>query len=262
MRSERYALAVALVALLCHALTASAAEPLRVGVTDDYRPFSFLGAEGGRSGIDITLARSLAAHLGRDVRFVATSWPSLLSDLQAGRFDLAMSGISRNAERARYGLLSRTYFVTGKTALARCDLLQPIRSLADVDRSSTRVIVNPGGTNERYARTHLQHAVLTVHSDNLSVFDVLAGGGADVMITDMVEARLVASEDDRLCVPVAATFNKVEKIVLLQRDPALLRRVDEWLDDAAASGYLGEVVSSYLSPPALPGPTAMPATSD
>ena len=77
---------------------------LRIATTGDYAPFS-LEAHGHLSGADIELARDLAAHLGAEPVFVRTSWPGLASDLRAGRFDVALSGISYTEERAALGLL-------------------------------------------------------------------------------------------------------------------------------------------------------------
>jgi hypothetical protein len=50
------------------------------------------------------------------------------------------------------------------------------------------VLVNPGGTNERFDRAHLQKATMIQWSDNATIFDALVEGKADLMITDAVES--------------------------------------------------------------------------
>jgi cyclohexadienyl dehydratase len=66
---------------------------LRVGLTKDYRPFSFADASGKVESIDGDMAMSLAQSLGVKLEIVKTSWPTLKSDLEAGgtneRFDRA-----------------------------------------------------------------------------------------------------------------------------------------------------------------------------
>jgi cyclohexadienyl dehydratase len=73
---------------------------LRIGTTGDYAPFSSERRE-GLSGADIELGIALAAALGVEPRFVRTSWPTLMQDFRADRFDVAMSGISITPERSR-----------------------------------------------------------------------------------------------------------------------------------------------------------------
>ena len=48
---------------------------------------------------------------------------------------------------------------------------------------------DPGGTNERFDRAGLRAADIIVYPDNLAIFDRLADGDADVMITDASETR-------------------------------------------------------------------------
>src|SRR5262249_42592742 len=94
---------------------------LRVGTTGDYDPFSFVHSDGSLRGIDVEAAHLLARSLGPGVRvrFVRTTWPTLTADLLAGKFDVAMGGVSRTVKRGESGSLSRTYLMDGKVALIR-----------------------------------------------------------------------------------------------------------------------------------------------
>jgi len=50
-----------------------------------------------------------------------------------------------------------------------------------------RHAVNPGGTNEAFAKAHFPHAKLEALPDNRTIFDDLAEGHGDVMVTDGAE---------------------------------------------------------------------------
>lgn len=209
---------------------------LRVATTGDYAPFS-LEAHGQLSGADIELARDLAAHLGVEPVFVRTSWPGLVDDLRNGRFDVALSGIGYTEERAALGLYSVSYHEGGKTLLARCADRERFDTPAELDRPGVRVIVNPGGTNERYVREHVHQAQILMHPDNRSVFAEIAAGRADVMVTDDVEAELQARRrPGQLCRTYPGTLTQGEKRILMARDAALQAIVDEWLAKAHAAG--------------------------
>ena len=92
------------------------------------------------------------------------------------------------------------------------------------------MIVNPGGTNERFVRRHLGRATVTVHHDNLSVFRELANGPYDFMITDAVEAAIEAAHDVALCSVPGPRFNDVEKAFFGPRDNPHLDAIDRWLE--------------------------------
>lgn len=226
---------------------------LRVATTLDYRPFSYLDA-GEKRGIDVELAQLLAEHLEVELVWVATRWSDLIDDLTANRFDIAMSGISITAEREALGDFSAPYFHTGKTVLARCAIAETLHALTDVDRPEVTVIVNPGGSNQRFVNENIRHARVIVHPDNIGIFAALASGTADVMITDAVEAELESAGDDALCMtPMRAYLEPIVKAWLMPQDPLWKARIDAFLADLSANGTLDRIRTRYL-------PTVQPTT--
>ena len=223
---------------------------LRVGSTGDYKPFSYRTANGGFIGLDIALAGDLAASLGVKLQVVPTTWGAMLGDLGNDRFDLAIGGVSVSLERQKKAFFSLPYLRDGKTPIARCEDARKYQSLADIDRPDVRLIVNPGGTNERFARAHAPHATLTVFPDNVTIFDRIVGGEADVMITDAIEARLQQRLHPKLCaIHPEAPFDFSEKAVLLPRDVALKAYVDQWLHQTMESGAFARANEQWLAYP-------------
>ena len=176
---------------------------LKVGTTGDYMPMSFLDPEMGcYFGIDAELAEDLADSLGVKLEYVETTWPSLLEDTIAGRFDLAICGITITDDRREKALMSDSYLANGKTFLCRAEDACKYTSLEAINRPEVRVISNPGGTNEEFARENLPNAVLMLHDFNQEIPSMVASGEADIMITETVEAGYYAGRDDRLAAPM------------------------------------------------------------
>ena len=224
---------------------------LRVGTTGDYKPFSFRGqAADPFVGLDVELAGLLAKSLGVKVELVPTSWPTLMKDLADDRFDIAMSGVSISLERQKKALYSIPYLRDGKTPITRCENVERFQTLGQIDQSGVRLIVNPGGTNERFARAHIKNASITVFPDNVAIFEQIVAGKADLMITDAIETRLQQKLKPQLCaVHADKPFDFSEKAYLLPRDLLWKSFVDQWLHQTIDSGAFAVLLEKWLAHP-------------
>ncbi|TMV05257.1 transporter substrate-binding domain-containing protein [Brucella haematophila] len=223
---------------------------LKVGTTGDYRPFSFKKPETGSfEGFDIDQAEALSKALGVRLQLVQTSWKNLSADFADGKFDIAMGGVSVTLERQKTGLFSTPYLEDGKAPLTRCADKDKFATLANVDQPSVRVIFNPGGTNEAFVRENLKEVQLIPWKDNEGIFDALAGGKADLMMTDAVEARLQQKlHPDILCAAsVKKPFTYVEKAYWIQRDGDLAAFVNQWLHLSQKDGTFEAATRKWLN---------------
>ena len=177
---------------------------LLAGTTGDYRPLSFREDDGTYWGFGIEVAGEIAKRLGVGLQFVPTSWPTLSADVQAEpqTFDLAIGGITITDARRETMLMSDGYLANGKTILCRAEDANRYKSLADIDKPEVRVMVNPGGLNEKFANANLTHATIIVHQKNEEIPKLIAEGKADVMITEITEAPYYVQTDPRLAAPL------------------------------------------------------------
>ena len=210
---------------------------LRVGTTGDYKPFAFREGDGSYRGADIDMARQLARELGLTITFVPTTWATLESDFKADRFDIAVGGVTILPARENIAAFSTATVTDGKRPIVRCPDKARFTSVASIDQPNVRVVVNPGASNETFARSNFPHAQLTVHTDSVSVFDEIVAGRADVMVTDGIEVDHQALLHPELCpAAVPAPFTRLEKAFMLPQDPAFVAEVDRWWAGEVASG--------------------------
>jgi len=220
---------------------------IRIATTLDYRPFSFRDGS-TRAGIDIDLANHLARTLDVDIEWVDTTWPRLLADLEGDRFDIAMGGISITPARSAHGLFTEAYFRTGKSVLTRCALRQRFHTVADIDRADVTIIVNPGGTNEAFVRRHFNNARILTFPDNLGIFEALARGDADLMITDAVEADIESARHPSLCHDLRPPYlEAIEKAWLLPKDSEWKAWLDRWLETLRHDGSLQAIIAQHIA---------------
>ena len=222
---------------------------LIVGTTGDYRPLTYKESDGEYWGFGIEMAEKIAERLNVGIAFVQTSWPTLSADVQANpqTFDLAIGGITITEARKETMLMSDGYLANGKTILCRSDEADRYQSLADIDKPEVRVMVNPGGLNEKFANENLTHATIIVWPRNEEIPTKVAEGDADVMITEITEAPWYVQNDPRLAAPLLATpFTHGQIGVLMRKgQDDLLDRVNALIAQMKADGSLRELHEKY-----------------
>ena len=222
---------------------------LRVGSAGDYLPMSYLDPDTGEYiGFDAELAEDLAESLGVGVEYVKTSWPTLMEDTLAGKFDLAICGITVTDARKEQALMSDGYLENGKTVLCRAEDADKYTSLAAINKPEVRVMENPGGLNEKFARENLPDATLIIHDVNQEIPGLVASGEADVMITEIMEAGYYTGQDERLAAPlIHEPFTNGELGVLMPKgSEELLAYVNEFLAEEKKTGRLDELAEKYI----------------
>ena len=244
------------------------------GTTGDYRPLSFCEPKEQReqsqacldsaesrqrsavsqpdgtywgSGVDV--AKEIARRLGVDIEFKKTSWPTLTADVltEPQIFDLAIGGITITDTRRETMLMSDGYLANGKTILCRASEADRYKSLDDIDKPEVRVMVNPGGLNEKFANENLTHATIRVWQKNEEIPSLVALGEADVMITEIIEAPYYVRTDPRLAAPLLnAPFTHGEIGVLMQKGQEdLLQMVNNVIRQMKSDGSLRKLHEKY-----------------
>jgi cyclohexadienyl dehydratase len=138
--------------------------------------------------------------------------------------------------------------VDGKTPIARCADASKYQTIHEIDQPGVRTIVNPGGTNEKFAKQFFTHAQLIEYPDNVTIFKQILDGQADVMVTDSSETLLQQKLNPGLCsVHPDKPFQFGEKAYLVPRaDVVFQQYVDQWLHLARSTGEFQASVDKWL----------------
>ncbi len=224
---------------------------IKIGTTGDYRPMSYFNENTGKyEGIDAELSQIIADSLGVKIEYVPTTWPTLTKDTLDGKFDIALCGISRNYNRAKIMAMSDGYGVGmfGKTILCRKKDAKKFKTLADINKTEVRVMINPGGTNEKFANANLKNATLIVHNDNADIPNQIAAGNADIMITEIVEALSYIKMNPNLAAPlINEPFTRHSCGILMQKgDQEFLNYINFVLAELRMDGTLEKLENKYL----------------
>ncbi len=130
----------------------------------------------------------------------------------------------------------------------RAEDAEKYSSLEAINKPEVRVMENPGGLNEAFAREHLPNATLIIHDVNQEIPGLIAAGEADVMITEIMEAGYYTALDSRLAAPlIDEPFTQGQLGVLMPKGSEdLLDFVNGFIEAERESGRLDELSGAYI----------------
>jgi len=113
------------------------------------------------------------------------------------------------------------------------------------------VIFNPGGTNEQFARQNFPNATLILNEDNITIFQKIVDGDADVMVTDAIET-IVQQEvhPELVAVNPDTPFNHTKKGYMFKKDLVFKSYIDKWIKSRLENGAVqllqGQHIENYV----------------
>ena len=130
--------AVLTIACICAAFASEAeAKVIHVGNAAMPKPYSFIGDDGEVTGYDIEVIKAIFDELPQyELDIEVTEFPSILTGIDAGRYDLGINCLKYTEERAEKYLFSNPYLLDRIEVVVREDNTD-INTLADFSGKST-----------------------------------------------------------------------------------------------------------------------------
>jgi cyclohexadienyl dehydratase len=173
-----------------------AAGEVRVCIWPDYYSISYRNTRTGvLEGIDIDLAHEFAKDIGVSVRFVDSSFKTMIEDLLQSRCDVSMHGIAITPARAEKLAFSRPHLRSGIYAITT-RTHPTLRNWADIDRDGVVVAAAAGTYMVDIMKAELKHARLSVVASPEAREQEVMSGRADVFMTDYPYSRKMLTRND------------------------------------------------------------------
>lgn len=222
-----------------------AAGVVRVALTLASPPWSFLDAQNQPAGYDVDVANELARRMGiSEVEFIRGTFQNFILGVEAGRFDMVVSGQTVTEERQQQVGFSAPYQVNGVAIFVRSDNAE-IKTEADL--AGKRVAVTAGSTQEAFAREAIPDVdVRTYETATLALRDV-ALGRADAALYSRFVGAYLAEENGLDAKPLPGLLNsEVNAISFARGQSAFQAAVDEALAAMIEDGTLSEISRRWL----------------
>jgi polar amino acid transport system substrate-binding protein len=245
------ALILSLLAVLCVGTfsacqkTASAVQPLRVGMDLSYPPFETIDAQGHPSGISVDLAQALGESLHRPVKIENIPFTGLIPSLLTGKIDLIISSMTDTPEREKTIAFSDPYLSIGLAVLAGRN--SGISKNSDLDQKGSILAVRQGTTGQVWAASHLTRAkVLVLDKESSAVLEVIQGKVAGFIYDQMSVWKNHQEHPDETVALLDPVQRESWAIGLRPADTELRDHVNDFLKSFRNAGGFAKLGDTYL----------------
>lgn len=180
---KRIAIALALV-LLSTGVAAKDWDHVRVGVEENYPPFSYVDNYGSLAGFDIEIARALCEAMEAECELVHQDWEGIIGALLAQKFDAIVASMAITDERRKRVAFTDKYY----TMPVR--FVRPKGSGITINREGLEaktVGVQRDTTHDRYLTEQYGDVVSIERYDTQSeAYLDLQAGRLDLLLGDVV----------------------------------------------------------------------------
>jgi len=165
---------------------------LVVGTAGNMPPLNMTTREGELIGLDVDLAKMIAAGMGVGLQWETMPFAELLPALKAGKVDMVISSMtitpSRNLSFAYVG----PYLVTGKSILADDRFVSSVKNASDINDAQLTLTALQGSTSQHLVEIMFPKAKLIATTDYEAAVDLLLRKEADALFADFPVCQLYA----------------------------------------------------------------------
>lgn len=249
---------------------AKARGELIVAMDAGYVPFEVLEADGSFSGFDVDLINEVAKDMGVKVKIKNVAWNGIIGELNTGKADLIISGMSITEKRAKAVAFSEPYFHVGQVVVSRIGD-EKIQSAEDLAAEGVTIAVQEGTTGEFTVREKFPKAKLLRFPKADQACLAVVQKKADAVVFDhpFLKSYVAKQGKDTLKgnwvpfteEPIGAAFRKTS--------PKLVDAFDATMARLKTDGTYAKLIKKYFpddapegsTPKATATPSATPAAT-
>jgi polar amino acid transport system substrate-binding protein len=158
---------------------------LRVGMSGSQPPFNMKARDGAPMGLEVDLARALAAAMKVELQIVEKPFADLIPALENGEVDLVLSGMTITADRSRSVSFVGPYAISGKSILTKSDNLAAVQEAGELNEADIRLVTLRNSTSESFVRMNLPQAQLTLVDSYDEAIEMLRADQTGALVADM-----------------------------------------------------------------------------
>lgn len=221
---------------------------LVMATSPDFPPFEELQADGTVTGIEVEIMELICKELGVKLEIKQMSFDSVLPGVQAGKYDVGVSGISVTPKREKNVLFTAPYCLAAQAIV----VLEGSDITNKAGLTGKKIAVQEGTTAETFclennyeiqsykANSDAQLALTTGKVAAWVIDDLTAKEMVDTYNASNPAKKLVILEEAMTTEPYAFAFQK--------GSDDLVKKINEILDKLVADGTVKAIFEKYNAP--------------
>jgi polar amino acid transport system substrate-binding protein len=217
---------------------------LKVAIPTDYPPYGFVGPDMQPQGLDVEMAKLIAARLGAKVELVPVTSANRIPYLQTKKADLVISTLGKNAEREKVIDFSSAYAPFFQAVYASKSL--SIKSFADLAGKS--VAVTRGAMEDQeLAKVAPASLDFKRFEDNNATIAAFVAGQTQTLATSAAVAGHMMQKNPQLGAEYKLLLKDSPCFVgIAKGEDALKTKVNEIIASAKKDGTLDAMSKKFL----------------
>ena len=224
---------------------------LTIATSPDFPPFESLGENGEVVGIEIEILNLICAELGVELDIQQVDFDSVLPGVQAGKYDMGVSGISVTPAREENTLFTAPYCLAAQAIVVLKD--SSITCKADLEGKT--ISVQTGTTAEEFCMG--AGYTVNAYTANADAQEALLSGKVDAwVIDDLTAAEMVKlyneENGETLVVLSEAMTTEPYAFAFMKGSDDLVGAINEIINKLVADGTVAEIFAKYEAPYTAP----------
>lgn len=206
-----------------------------------FAPYEYY-QDGEIVGVDIDIAREIAASLGKELVIKDVSFDFIINEIKSGKSDIGAAGMSITKERLEEVDFSVEYAVSNQVVIV------PMNSkITSIDQiSNQRIAVQLGTVADSYVNENYKDATVIRQKKYLSMVEDLKAGKVDLIIMDLLPASEIVKSNDGLKILDEYLFTDKYGMAIKKGNKELLDKVNDVLTRLMSEGKIEEYTIKHM----------------
>lgn len=197
-------------------------------------------------GIDVDVANAIAEKLGMKLEVVDIAFDSIVSGVQAGKYDMGMAGMTVNEERLEKVNFSDSYATGIQVVIVKEG--GKVKSLDDMAADGVVIGTQSGTTGFTYASGDFGDEKVKGFTKTTDAVAALINGQVDCVMLDNEPAKALVAANADAGLSILDTAYTVEDyaIAINKQNTDLLNQINAALAELKADGTLQGIIDQYI----------------
>lgn len=221
---------------------------IRIATDLSIPPSGMLDAAMKPVGSDVETAELLAKDWGLKLKFIETTGPTRIPNLQTGKADIVISTLSVTPQRAEVIDFSRAY--AGLRSVIAAPAASKISGWPDLKGHA--ITVTRGTTQDSMLTKDAQKNGVTIqrYDDDATLVTAAVSGQAYAVATSATLVNQIKKQNPKLAFEPKMTLTVFDLAIGLKKnEPELKEKLDQWIMTNLKNGKLNAIYEKYHGEP-------------